>query len=160
MSATLLLPLHALADDAAEVRALLDKGERPAALQRVDLALAARPRDTSLHFLRGVVLMDLGRDAEALELFTRLSQEHPDLPDPYNNIGLLQARAGRLDEALQALQDALRCDPGHRTARANLGQVHLMLAVRAWERLEKSGPMDAALLRRLEAARALLVGAR
>lgn len=146
----------ARADETAELRALIARGDLPAALARAELAVAAQPRDPQLRFLRGVVLMDLGRDAEALEAFTRLTQEHPDLPDPYNNIGLLQARAGRPEAALAALQEALRCDPSHRIARANLGQVHLMLAVKTWDQLARSGPQDPALLRKLDAARALL----
>ena len=151
-------PLAARADDASEVRALLARGDAAAALQRVEKALVSRPRDTPLRFLQGVVLMDLSSDQQALALFTQLAQEHPDLPDPYNNIGLLQARAGRLDEALAALQEALRSDPGHRTARANLGQVYLMLAIRTWDVLAQTGPVDPALLRRLEAARSLAAG--
>jgi Flp pilus assembly protein TadD len=146
----------AWADEVSDLRALITRGDLPAALARADQAVAAQPRDAQLQFLRGVVLMDLGRDAEALEAFTRLTQEHPDLPDPYNNIGLLQARAGQPEAALAALQEALRCDPSHRTARANLGQVHLMLAVKAWDLLARSGPLDLALRRKLEMARALL----
>jgi predicted Zn-dependent protease len=68
----------------------------------------------------------------------------------------LQARAGRLDEARQSLQAALRADPSHRAARGNLGQVYLMLAVQAWELAASASPADAALSRRLTAARALL----
>jgi Tfp pilus assembly protein PilF len=102
------------------------------------------------------VLMDMGRDADALALFTAMAQQYPELPDPYNNIALLHARAGRLEQARQALDVALRNDPTHRTARANLGQVHLMLAVQAWEQAASAGTLDAALLRKLEAARALL----
>jgi Flp pilus assembly protein TadD len=147
----------ARADDLGDLRGLMQRGELPAALARADLAITTQPRDAQLRFLRGVVLMDLARDAEALGAFTQLTQEHPDLPDPYNNIGLLHARAGRPEAALAALQEALRCDPGHRTARANLGQVHLMLAVQAWDQLARSGPVEPALLRKLEAARALLV---
>ncbi len=146
----------ARADDLAELRALIARGDLSAALTRAELAIAVQPRDAQLRFLRGVVLMDLGRDAQALEAFTLLTQDHPDLPDPYNNIGLLQARAGRPEAALAALEQALRCDPSHRTARANLGQVHLMLAVKTWDQLAHSGPLDPALHRRLEAARALL----
>ena len=147
------------ADDAAEVRALMARGDSSAALKRVDQALGAHPTDVPLRFLQGVVLMDLALDDQALAVFTRLSQEHPDLPDPLNNIGLLQARAGRLDEALASIQEALRSDPSHRTARANLGQVYLMLAVRTWDELSRSGPVDASLQRRLEAARVLLLPA-
>lgn len=149
----------ARADEVAEVRNFIARGDLPAALARADKAVAAQPRDAQLRFLRGVVLMDLMRDTEALAVFTLLSQEHPDLPDPYNNIGLLHARAGRTEAALAALQEALRCDPSHRTARANLGQVHVMLAVKAWDQLARSGPVDPLLLRKLEAARTLLATA-
>ena len=121
-----------------------------------DRAIAEQPRNAPVRFLRGVALMDLGRDTEALDAFTLLTQEHPDLPDPYNNIGLLQARAGRPEAALAALQEALRCDPGHRTARANLAQVLLMLAVKAWEQLARVGPVEPAIQRKLDAVRTLL----
>lgn len=149
----------AYADDAAEVRALLSQGEATAALQRVEAARAARPRDVALRFLQGVVLLDLQRDDAALTHFTAMTQDYPELPDPYNNIALLHARAGRLEMARQALESALRSDPGHRTARVNLGEVHLMLAAQAWELASATGPLDVTLLRRLEGVRALLAAA-
>ena len=149
----------AIADDAAEVRALVARGDLAAALQRAERAAAANPRDVQARFLQGVVLMDLQRNDDAMALFTRLSQAYPELPDPLNNIALLHARAGRLEMARQALESALRNDPGHRTARANLGQVHLMLAVQAWEQLASEGVLDVPLQRQLDGARSLL-GAR
>ncbi len=151
--------LAARADEAAEVRALLARGDGAAALQRVARAVAASPRDVQLRFLHGVVLMDTGHDDEALAHFVRMTQDYPELPDPHNNIALLQVRAGRLEQARQALETALRNDPTHRTARANLGEVHLMLAAEAWALAAAGGPVDAALLRRLQAVRALLATA-
>lgn len=153
------LAATARADDATEVRALLARGEAAAALQRVEAALAARPRDVALRFLQGVALLDLQRDDAALAHFTAMTQDYPELPDPYNNIALLHARAGRLEPARQALEAALRNDPGHRTARINLGVVHLMLAAQAWELAAATGPEDVLLLRRLEGVRALLAAA-
>ena len=146
----------AVADTAAEVRALLSRGDPAGALPLAESAAKARPNDPQARFLHGVVLMDLQRDAEALDLFTRLTQEFPELPDPFNNIALLHARAGRLEAARQALETALRNDPGHRTARVNLGQVHLMLAVQAWELAAAAGPLDPAVQRLLDGARTLL----
>jgi Flp pilus assembly protein TadD len=146
----------AKADEAGDVRALIARGDLPAALQRTERAIASHPGDAAMRFLRGVVLMDLQRDDEALAVFTELGQEYPELPDPYNNIALLQVRAGRLEQARQSLETALRNDPGHRTARANLGQVHLMLALQAWEQAARAGPLDPPLQRKLEGARALL----
>ena len=138
-----------------EVRLLLQRGHHPAALQLAQKNADASPRDAQARFLHGVVLMDMGRDDDALAIFVKLTQLYPELPDPMNNIALLHARAGRLDQALTALQAALRNDPGHRTARANLGQVHLMLALQAWEQLAASGALEPAAQRKLEAARAL-----
>jgi Tfp pilus assembly protein PilF len=103
-----------------------------------------------------VVLMDLQRSTEAMELFESLSQDFPELPDPFNNIALLHVRAQRLDAARLALETALRNDPQHRTARANLGHVHLMLAAKMWEQLATQGPLDAALQNKLSAVRALI----
>lgn len=157
LAALLLAATCAHADEAAVVRGLLARGDAPAALQRAEQAVADSPRDAGLQFLLGVVLMDLGRDAPALALFTRMAQEYPELPDPFNNIALLRARRGEYEAARLALESALRNDPGHRAARANLGRVHLMLAVQAWEQLAALGPLDPALQRQLDEVRALLV---
>ena len=151
------VPAPAVADVAADVHALLlSRGDPNGALQLAERAAAANPKDPQARFLHGVVLMDLQRDDAAMEVFTQLTQEYPELPDPYNNIALLQARAGRLEAARQALETALRNDPGHRAARANLGQVHLMLAVQAWEQAAAAGPLDAPVQRLLDGVRALL----
>jgi len=141
----------------AQARERLARGEAATALQQLEQALKLEPANAQLLFLQGVVLMELGRDPLALAVFEQLHQRYPELPEPLNNIGLLQARAGRLEGARQALLEALRADPQHRAARSNLGQVYLMLAVQAWETASRAGAPDPALLQRLEAARALLV---
>jgi tetratricopeptide (TPR) repeat protein len=157
LAAALFASPLAQADDFGELRALLARGDAATALPRLQQASAADPRDVQMRFLLGVALMDLQRDDEALDHFGRMAQDYPELPDPQNNIALLHARAGRLEPARQALETALRNDPTHRAARTNLGQVHLLLAVQAWELAAAEGPLDTALLRRLEAVRALLV---
>jgi Flp pilus assembly protein TadD len=131
----------------------------PARAGLAEDVLLVSPRDAQTRFVHAVVLMELRRDAEAAEVFTRIAQEFPELPEPFNNLGLLHARAGRLDAARMALEAALRNDPGHRAARANLAEVHLMLAVAAWEQLARAGPLDPRQVRRLEAVRALLAPA-
>jgi len=147
----------AVADGAADVQALLSRGDLSGALERAERAVAETPREPQVRFLHGVVLMDLQRDEAALVVFMQLTQEYPELPEPYNNMALLHARAGRLDSARQALELALRNDPTHRTARINLGRVHLMLAVQAWDQAAAAGPLEPPVQRLLEGARALLV---
>lgn len=146
----------AQADTAQDVHAQLARGEAAAALQTADRGLASKPQDAALRFLRGVALMDLHRNDDALAQFTTLTQEFPELPDPYNNIALLQARAGRLEAARQALETALRNYPSHRAARANLGQIYLLLAAQTWEQMAAAPTVDPALMRKLQALRALL----
>ncbi len=156
LAALLLLGRPAWADVLSDVQALLAKGDLAGALRSADSAVAARPGDAQARFLQAVVLMDLKRNEEAMAAFTRLSQEYPELPEPFNNLALLHVRGGRLELARQALEAALRNDPGHRAARANLGEVHLMLAVQAWEQAAAGGPIDPRLMRKLDAARALV----
>jgi Flp pilus assembly protein TadD len=55
------------------------------------------------------------------------------LPEPYNNLAVLQAAAGQVDSARALLETALRLDPGYRTAHQNLGDVYVRLAQRAYE---------------------------
>lgn len=153
-----LAPLPARADENAAIRELLARGDAATALTRAEKAVAVNPRDAQARFLLGVALMDLRRDADAMQVFVRMTQDYPDLPDPLNNVALLEARAGRLELARAALEAALRADPSHRLARSNLGHVHLMLAVQAWEQAAALGPLEPAVLRRLEGARALLDG--
>lgn len=146
----------AWADEATEVQRLVRAGELPAALERAERASAADAGDAKLRFLTGVILMDLQRDGAALAVFERLTEDFPELAEPYNNIALLKARAGQLDEARAALETALRNDPTLRAARSNLGDVYLRLAMRAWEAVASEAPGDAGLQRRLRAAREIV----
>lgn len=146
----------AVASPPDDVRAHLARGDLERALQSANAGVAARPGDAQSRFVLGVVLMDMGRDAQALGVFTELSQTYPELPDPMNNIALLQARAGLLEPARQSLETALRNDPAHRAARINLGHVHLMLAAQAWALAAAAVPGDSVLLQKLQAVRALL----
>lgn len=51
-----------------------------------DRGLQVQPRDATLRFLRGVVLMDMRRDDDAVAQFTQLTHEYPELPEPFNNL--------------------------------------------------------------------------
>jgi Tetratricopeptide repeat len=143
----------------ADVSSLVTQGDLSGALQRVQRATAAQPQDVQLRFVQGVLLMDLQRNDEAFALFTLMTQQYPELPDPHNNLALLHVRAGRFEAARQALLAALRNDNSHRTARINLGQVYLLLAQQTWEQAAEQAPLDAAAQNKLDAVRSLARGA-
>ncbi|MFN8894738.1 MAG: tetratricopeptide repeat protein, partial [Betaproteobacteria bacterium] len=58
-----------------EVNSLLAAGRAAEALQRSEQALMVSPRDAQARFVHGVVLMELRRDAEALEQFERAPRQ-------------------------------------------------------------------------------------
>ena len=131
-------------------------GERQQALLRLAQALAARPTDAALRFLQGVLLSESGRPTEAVPVFERMTEDFPDLPEPYNNLAVLQAAAGQLDRARALLETALRLDPSYRTAHENLGDVFVRLAQRAYEAAAASPQAEPALKTKLRLARDLV----
>lgn len=135
----------ARADDLASAQRLWLAGQKTQAVEQVEQALTRSPDDLQLRFALGVMRMELGDRAKAVALFTRLTQDFPDLADPYNNLAVLHAAAGDLDEAQAALQQALRLQPDHAQAQENLGDVLMRLALRAYQRAQKASlnPSDA-----------------
>lgn len=139
------------ADDFDDIEKLHRGGQVEEALAKADAAIAAEPRAARLRFLKGVMLVELKRDEEAMRVFEALTQDYPELADPYNNLAVILASKGQLPSALAALQNALRNDPTHRAARENLGDVYLVLAQQAWgEALAETKGDDEALRRKLK----------
>src|SRR4051794_7804633 len=91
LACVLLVPPAALADEYADVNQLLRSGKHAEALAKADQYIAAKPRDPQMRFLKGVVQTQAGRTADAIATFTQLTQEYPELPEPYNNLAVLYA---------------------------------------------------------------------
>jgi Flp pilus assembly protein TadD len=127
-----------LAADLAGAQRLWLAGQKTQAVELVEQALARVPDDLQLRFALGVMLMELGEPAKAQAIFTRLTQDFPDLADPFNNLAVLHAAAGDLDAAQAALEQALRLQPEHAQAQENLGDVLVRLALRAYQRAQKA----------------------
>ncbi|MDG0852310.1 tetratricopeptide repeat protein [Roseateles puraquae] len=137
--------LPARANDLPSAQRLWLAGQKTQAVEQVEQALQRTPDDLQLRFALGVMRMELGDRAKALEIFTRLTQDFPDLADPYNNLAVLHAAAGELDQAKAALDQALRVQPDHAQAQENLGDVLVRLALRAYQHAQKVSiaPSDA-----------------
>jgi Flp pilus assembly protein TadD len=147
--------LAADAPSAREIERLYRAGETTQAMQGIDRAIAERPANPTLRFLRGVMLSESHRDAEAAEAFVALTRDFPDMPEPYNNLAVLLAGQGDLDGARALLEDALRRDPGYATAQENLGDVLVRLAQRSYEAAASAPRPAASLLRKLQIVRTL-----
>lgn len=97
-----------------------------------DKYLADHPRDPQMRYLKGVIQRDSGRLPDALETFTRLTEDYPELPEPYNSVAVIEASLGHLDKARLALEGALRANPAYATAHENLGDVYFRLATQSY----------------------------
>lgn len=128
----------AQADELAVAQRMWLAGQQPAAIARIEKALTQTPDDLQLRFALGVMRMELGDRASAVAIFTRLTQDFPDLADPYNNLAVLHASSGELDDAKLALEQALRLQPDHAQAQENLGDVLMRLALRAYQHAQKA----------------------
>lgn len=124
----------AWADDAADVGQLMRAGKTAEAMARVDQALAAKPRDPQMRFLKGVLLTETGKPSEAINVFVKLTEDYPELPEPYNNLAVLYAAQNQYDKARAALEMAIRTNPSYATAHENLGDVYARLASQAYSK--------------------------
>ena len=129
-------PMQAAAPspEAAEIQRLIKSGQATQALKLIDDALAKNPKDPAMRFRRGVTLSMLDRKAEALQVFQKLVEDHPEMPAPYNNLAVLYGSQGDYDKARAALVAAIRTNPQYATAYQNLGDVYAQLASQAYSK--------------------------
>jgi tetratricopeptide (TPR) repeat protein len=141
--------------EAVEIQRLLKNQQAGAALKMIDDGLVKNPKDPAMRFRRGVALSMLDRKAEALQVFQKLVEDHPEMPAPYNNLAVLYGSQGDYDKARAALVAAIRTNPQYATAYQNLGDVYAQLASQAYSKalqLDKSDttvPPKLVLLREL-----------
>ncbi len=122
------------ADEYSDVNQLLHAGKLSEAMLKVDVYLGSKPKDPQMLFLKGVIQHKSGNKSDAILTFARLTEDYPELPEPYNNLAVLYAGQNQLDKALAALQMAVRTNPDYATAYENLGDVYAKLAGQSYSR--------------------------
>ena len=133
LAAALISPL-AHADEYGDVNQLVRAGKLADALGKADQYLAAKPRDPQMRFLKGVILTESGKPNDAITVFLKLTEDYPELPEPYNNLAVLYAGQGQYEKARAALEMAIRTNPSYATAQENLGDVYAKLASQAYSK--------------------------
>lgn len=121
-------------DGLAEARKLMAEKQWGRAASRLDELIKQRPREAQARFLKGVVQTEQGESDAAIGTFQALIQDYPEIPEPYNNIAVLYARKGEIDSARVALETAIKTAPNWATARENLGDVYVRLALDQYDR--------------------------
>src|SRR3989338_3206113 len=126
--------LAVYADDTQDAHKLFKQGQHSQALDKVNGVLAGKPKDAQARFLKGLILTEQGKSAEAIKTFSALTEDYPELPEPYNNLAVLYASQGQYDKAKLALEMAIRTHPSYATAHENLGDIYAKLASQAYDR--------------------------
>ena len=124
----------AQADDYSEVNRLVRAGQLNEAMYKADQYLAGKPRDPQMRFLKGVIQTESGKTTDAIATFAKLTEDYPELPEPYNNLAVLYAGQSQFDKARAALEMAIRTNPSYATAHENLGDIYAALANAAYNR--------------------------
>jgi tetratricopeptide (TPR) repeat protein len=126
--------LSANAQTLPEVQSLMKQGQMQQALEKVDAYISTKPKDAQGRFMQGLILTELGRSADAIAVFTKLTEDFPELPEPYNNLAVLYAQQKQYDKARTALEMAIRTHPSYSIAHENLGDVYAKLASQAYDK--------------------------
>ncbi len=124
----------AFADNLPDVQRLIKQAQYPQALEKVDAYLASRPKDAQGRFLKGLIYTEMNRTGEAIAVFTKLAEDYPELPEPYNNLAVLHAQQKQYDKARAALEMAIRTHPSYAIAYENLGDIYAKLASQAYDK--------------------------
>lgn len=120
------------ADELGDISQLVSQGQHAQAMERVNGYLAAHPADVQGVFLKGVILAEQRKSADAIKIFSDIAEKHPELPEPYNNLAVLYAEQGQYDKARRALEMAIKTHPSYATAHENLGDVYAKMASDAY----------------------------
>lgn len=133
----------AQADTLQDISKLVKQGQHAQALEQVDKYLAGKPKDAQGRFLKGIVLTEMNKPNEAIAVFSKLTEDFPELPEPYNNLAVIYAQQKQFDKAKQALEMAIRTHPSYATAHENLGDIYARLASQAYDKalqIDSSNP--------------------
>ena len=118
----------AMADVYTEVNDKISSGQWSAAQTLIERQLQKQPADPQIRLMQSQMQTAQGQTAQAIETLQALTQEFPELPEPYNNLAVLYAGQQRFDEAARALVLAIRARPDYSLALENLGDVRIAQA--------------------------------
>lgn len=115
-----------------KINDLTKQGQYATALERLNSYLSKNPHDAPALFLKGLILSDQNKSADAIKVFTGLTEDFPELPEPYNNLAVLYAAQGHYEQARHSLEMAIHTHPDYAIAEENLGDIYAKMAAIAY----------------------------
>jgi tetratricopeptide (TPR) repeat protein len=123
-----------------DVEKLLKARKYPEAIDLINTHIKKTPRNVQLRFLKARLQIETRQLDQAKKTLLEITQQFPELPEPYNNLAALAANQGKWIEARDYLELALKLRPTYAMAAANLGEVYIRLGAQAYEEASKAQP--------------------
>lgn len=120
-------------DPIEEALSLIAQQRHDEAREVLDSLIERDPDEAGVRLLMGILRAREGNFIEAISMFEDLRSDFPGMFETHNNLAVLYAELGRLDDARGALIAALELRPDA-VVYANLGDVYTRLAQRAYAR--------------------------
>ena len=115
-----------------EIQKLTKAQKYPEAMKRIEELLVKNPRNVQLRFVLARLQIELKQYPAAQKTLIEITQQFPELAEPYNNLAALAANQGQWIEARDYLELALKLKPSYAIASANLGEVYTRLAAKSY----------------------------
>ncbi|QWE21421.1 tetratricopeptide repeat protein [Polynucleobacter sp. AP-Kolm-20A-A1] len=125
-----------------DVEKLVKARKFPEAIELIDAHLKKTPKNVQLRFLRARLQIEMKEYGQAKKTLIVITQQFPELPEPYNNLAAIAANEGKWIEARDYLELALKLRPSYAVASANLGEVYVRLGAQAYEDASKSAQLN------------------
>ena len=125
-----------------DVEKLIKARKYQDAVSQINADLKKTPRNVQLRFVKARLQIEMRQFDQAKKTLIEITQQFPELPEPYNNLAAIAANQGQWIEARDYLELALKLRPSYAIASANLGEIYIRLGAQAYEDAAKNAQLN------------------
>ncbi|MBU3547244.1 tetratricopeptide repeat protein [Polynucleobacter sp. MWH-Jannik1A5] len=125
-----------------DVEKLIKARKYQDAVTQINTDLKKTPRNVQIRFVKARLQIEMRQFDQAKKTLIEITQQFPELPEPYNNLAAIAANQGQWIEARDYLELALKLRPSYAIASANLGEIYTRLGAQAYEDAAKNAPLN------------------
>ncbi|AGG33432.1 MAG: tetratricopeptide repeat protein [Polynucleobacter sp.] len=125
-----------------DIEKLVKAKKYPEAIDLINQRLKKTPGNVQLRYVKARMQIEMRQWDAAKKTLIEITQQFPELPEPYNNLAALAANQGNWIEARDYLELALKLRPSYTVASANLGEVYIRLAAQAYDNAAKDAVLN------------------
>ena len=107
------------------------------ALKAIELESKKNPRNIQILFVRTRILIEQGQLESARQALLTFIDKYPEVPEPYNNLAVLYASVGKLEQARDYLELCVKLAPNYAIALQNLGDIYTLIAANYYDKAFK-----------------------